>query len=129
MKLTRVERLAAELFKAVESAQGFAYVSDGEAHAGTVESEFFRRTRGRLEWSKEVTLKLREFLKKHGQLNKRMKRLETITVGDTVYVKPARRRAKVLRRNPSMKGSVALDRFVDGFRCWHVKDLKLIRRK
>lgn len=116
MKLTRVERLVPEIFRA---AQDFSCVA---ANAKAADAEFFRQMRIRFHLSKDETLKLRYFTK-HGRFEK------GIRVGDTVLVKPARRRAKVLRRNPSMKGSVALDRFVDGFRCWHVKDLKLIRRK
>lgn len=62
-----VEALSDELFKLVEEAQGFAFVSDAEG-AGMTEEQFFERVRGRLAWSEESCRLLRQFLRGHKQL-------------------------------------------------------------
>jgi hypothetical protein len=61
-----VDALTDELFHAVQKEQGYAHVSDGETFA--TKAEFFRRIRGRLEWSRAATRRMRAFLKKHGEL-------------------------------------------------------------
>lgn len=65
-KADEVRRLADELFQAVEKAQGFAFISDGEG-AGMTKKEFFERIRGRLDWSHKATDEIKKFLKKYGQ--------------------------------------------------------------
>lgn len=61
-----IAALANELFGAVQMEQGYAYVSDGEYFDN--KADFFVRIRGRLEWSKAATRRMRAFLKKHGEL-------------------------------------------------------------
>lgn len=55
-----VERLVAKLFKRVQSAQGWAFASDGETFA--TKEEFFARLRGKLAWTYESAKILRAFL-------------------------------------------------------------------
>jgi|HubBroStandDraft_4_1064222.scaffolds.fasta_scaffold04643_6 hypothetical protein len=64
------EQLADELFELVQKSQGMAFVSDAEG-AGMSREQFFRRIRGRLEWSKESCKQFKQFLKKYGELNER----------------------------------------------------------
>jgi len=61
-----VTKLVDELFQKVQLEQGHAFVSDGETFP--TKAEFFQRIRGRLEWSKAATRRMRAFLKKHGEL-------------------------------------------------------------
>ena len=61
-----VTKLVDELFRTVEKPQGFAHCSDGETFGTKV--DFFVRVRGRLEWSKAATRRIRAFLRKHGEL-------------------------------------------------------------
>lgn len=63
-----VEQLADELFTAVQGAQGYAFISDGE-HFPKIE-QFFERIRGRLAWSQESCRIIRSFLKKYGEMPK-----------------------------------------------------------
>jgi hypothetical protein len=63
----RVEKLADELFESVQQSQGFSFVSDGEAHDGMTEEQFFERVRGRLQWSHESVRLMRNFLRKYKQ--------------------------------------------------------------
>lgn len=60
-----VARLVDELFGAVQGAQGYAHVSDGETFTNV--PDFFARIRGRLRWSEEATRLIRDFLKKYDQ--------------------------------------------------------------
>ena len=62
-----VDELADELFLAVEKAQGFAFISDGEG-AGMTRRQFFKRVRGRLDWSRRASREIAKFLRRHGQL-------------------------------------------------------------
>jgi hypothetical protein len=62
-----VEQLADELFALVETAQGYAFISDGEFF-GMSKSEFFARVRGRLKWSEKVNRLIRSFLRKYGEI-------------------------------------------------------------
>ena len=57
--------LTSELFGKIESAQGYAYFSDGSS-AHTRE-EFFDRIRGRRDWALEVVAIYTKFLKRHGE--------------------------------------------------------------
>ena len=61
-----VDKLADELFRKVSKEQGYAFVSDGETF--TTKAAFFERVRGRLEWNKAATRRMRDFLRKHNQL-------------------------------------------------------------
>lgn len=61
-----VERLVDELFDAVQSSQGYAFISDGEMF--NTKRQFFERIRGRLEHSRESVRIIRAFLHKHGGL-------------------------------------------------------------
>lgn len=63
---TRVSLLVDDLFRAVETDQGYFYVSDGETFASS--AKFFERVRGRLKHGKEATRKMEAFLRKHGEL-------------------------------------------------------------
>ena len=60
-----VEALTAELFRAIERAQGYAFHSDG-AMFRTPE-EFFARVRGRRDWAIEVVQIYGRFLAKYGE--------------------------------------------------------------
>lgn len=61
-----VDGLVNELFHRVQKEQGYAHVSDGETFA--TKAEFFQRIRGRLEWSKAASRRMRAFLKKYDEL-------------------------------------------------------------
>lgn len=61
-----VDKLVDELFHAVQMEQGLGFVGDGETFAGR--ADFFRRIRGRLEWNRAAVRKMRNFLKKYGEL-------------------------------------------------------------
>lgn len=61
-----VLRLGDQLFKSIESDQGYFHVSDGEVFAS--KAKFFDRVRGRLRHGKAAVLKMEKFLAKHGQL-------------------------------------------------------------
>ena len=63
-----VDKLADELFKLVEAAQGFAFISDGEG-AGMNRSQFFARVRGRLRWTRKSDRLIKKFLMKYGEFN------------------------------------------------------------
>jgi hypothetical protein len=65
-KYPEVEKLADELFTAIQTAQGYAYVSDGEQFPTT--DQFVERVRGRLEWNRKATAVFVAFLRKHKQL-------------------------------------------------------------
>lgn len=60
-----VDALADELFQAVEEAQGYAFISDGETFRTT--AEFFNRVQGRLAWSRLSVELIEKFLVKHGK--------------------------------------------------------------
>lgn len=62
----RVALLVDDLFRAVETDQGFFHVSDGETFASG--AKFFERIRGRLTHGKEACRKMEAFLRKHGEL-------------------------------------------------------------
>jgi len=62
-----VELLADELFRRVEKAQGFAFISDAEG-AGMTRQQFFERVRGRLAWSVKSCQGITNFLRKYGEL-------------------------------------------------------------
>lgn len=64
-KRKEVDRLVQELFGAVQTSQGYFYVSDGETFA--TRAEFFERIRGRLDWGREAVAKMNAFLRKHGE--------------------------------------------------------------
>jgi hypothetical protein len=61
-----VERLNDELWQKIEKAEGYAFVSDGEAFK--TETEFFARMRGRLKWQRKTVKIMEAFLRKHGEL-------------------------------------------------------------
>jgi hypothetical protein len=58
-----VERLVDDLFHKVQSAQGFAFVSDGETF--NTKAELFERIRGRLEHNKLASRIMAAWLRKH----------------------------------------------------------------
>ena len=62
----RVGRLADELFREVEEAQGYAFISDGEG-AGMTEEQFYKRIRGRLKWAEKQVVIIRGFLIRNWQ--------------------------------------------------------------
>ena len=61
-----VEKLCAELFAAVEEAQGNAYHSDG-VNRNWTRKQFFERARGRLAWARKLVRQYEEFLSRHGE--------------------------------------------------------------
>lgn len=61
-----VAKLTDELFRRVEKEQGLAYISDGETFEN--KADFFHRIRGRFEWSKAASRRIRKFLKDHNEL-------------------------------------------------------------
>jgi hypothetical protein len=61
-----VARMAADLFRKVETHQGYFHVSDGEMFAS--KAKFFERIRGRLNHGRRAVHKMEAFLRKHGQL-------------------------------------------------------------
>lgn len=63
---SQVAVLADELFTEIETAQGYAFVSDGETFP--TKAQFFARVRGRLEYQKAGVEIMRKFLRKHKQL-------------------------------------------------------------
>lgn len=65
--VSRVERLADELFRQVEEAQGHAFISDAEG-AGMDEQQFFDRVRGRLDWTEKSATLIRDFLVKNAPM-------------------------------------------------------------
>ena len=60
-----IQRLADELFAAVEGPQGNAFVSDGEV--ANSPGAFFDMVRGRLAWNNKASQVMRDFLNKHGE--------------------------------------------------------------
>lgn len=67
-----VEEKADEIFKAIENAQGYFFVSDGEG-AGMTEAEFFERIRGRLAWGERAVNIMHNFLAKYRQTDAAMR--------------------------------------------------------
>lgn len=66
VKEVEVERLADELFGAVQTNQGFFHVSDGETFP--TKAQFFERIRGRLKHGSAACRKMQAFLRKHGEM-------------------------------------------------------------
>lgn len=58
-----VDDLVQELFHAVQSAQGYFFVSDGETFP--TKEEFFERIRGRLEHGRDAVHIMNRFLRKY----------------------------------------------------------------
>lgn len=67
----QVALLADDLFKKVETHQGYFHVSDGETFASR--AKFFDRIRGRLSHGKEAVRQMEAFLRKHGELRAHIK--------------------------------------------------------
>lgn len=66
MSKSDVERLNDELFRRIERAQGYFFVSDGENMP--TKTAFFDRMRGRLREGRKAVRILERFLRKYGEL-------------------------------------------------------------
>jgi len=62
------EQIAAEIFKKIEEAQGFAFISDGLGVFSV--KDLYKRLNGCLDWHKRCVSILTAFLRKKGQLRK-----------------------------------------------------------
>lgn len=67
--MSKIEKLAAEIFDLVEFDQGKGFISDG-LDALKTERELFEIVRGHLRASERAARKIRGWLKKYGQAGK-----------------------------------------------------------